>query len=202
MDVLNHEGRVLRIPKEGLMANTKKTVPTAVLLVALSGALSACGGIGGTSVPSATVTAPTAASKSATAVADDSTILAALTGTVKWNNGVSMKLGGFQRGTSSAYASPSSTPYLGFTVTLANGSKSLLDTSMVSLTCPNGGSEVFDTDSGLGGAPGGHLLPGKTQTWKTACEFKVSAKDVQIEVTPGTMDQSWYRTGIFTGTVK
>ncbi|GAA3210453.1 hypothetical protein ACFQE4_28120 [Streptomyces thermocoprophilus] len=127
----------------------------------------------------------------------------ALDKTATWNNGVKARLGGFSRGTSGEWAAPSGTAYLAFSVTVENGSKNALDLNMISLSCPDGGEEIFDSEAGFGGTPDKHLLPGKSQTWKQACAFPKTAKDVQIEITPAdTSATGWYRTAIFTGQVK
>ncbi|MGW2102469.1 hypothetical protein ACWCPX_33185 [Streptomyces olivaceoviridis] len=174
--------------------------------------LSACSGIGGsqtdTAPPDATVSASqdTRSAGDAQDTQDDSagdTFTVALDKTATWNNGVKTHLGGFSRGTSGKYASPSGKAYLAFSVTVQNGSKSAIDLSMISLSCPDGAEQIFDTDAGFGGTPDTHLLPGKSQTWKAACEFPKKARSVQIEITPtDTSGSGWYRTAIFTGQVQ
>ncbi|SFY52902.1 hypothetical protein [Streptomyces sp. F-1] len=174
--------------------------------------LSACSGIGGsqtdTAPPDATVSASqdTRSAGDAQDTQDDSAgdnFTVALDKTATWNNGVKAHLGGFSRGTSGEYASPSGKAYLAFSVTVQNGSKSAIDLSMVSLACPEGADEIFDTDAGFGGAPDTHLLPGKSQTWKVACAFPKTARSVQIEIAPtDTSGSGWYRTAIFTGQVR
>ncbi len=187
----------------------------AVAATVVGCSLSACSGTGGTQ----TDTAPPAATVSASQdtrsaedaqetqdTQDDSgsdTFVVALDKTATWNNGVKAHLSGFGRGTSGEYASPAGEPYLAFSVTLQNGSKSTIDLALVSLSCPDGAEEVFDTDAGFGGAPDTHLLPGKSQTWKAACVFPKTARSAQIEITPtDSSDSGWYRTAIFTGQVR
>ncbi|MFF9018734.1 DUF4352 domain-containing protein [Streptomyces eurythermus] len=174
--------------------------------------LSACSGIGGnqtdTASPDATVSASqdTRSTGDAQDTQDDSAgdnFTVALDKTATWNNGVEAHLSGFGRGTSGEYASPSGKPYLAFSVTVRNGSKSAIDLSMVSLSCPDGADQIFDTDAGFGGTPDTHLLPGRSQTWKAACEFPKTAGSAQIEITPAdTSGNGWYRTAIFTGQVQ
>ncbi|GGZ67905.1 hypothetical protein GCM10010389_01380 [Streptomyces echinoruber] len=177
--------------------------------------LGACSTTGGTQTdtapPAATVTASrdTRNAEDAQNTQDDSdssdsdTFTVALDKTATWKNGVKAHLSGFSRGTSGEYASPSGKAYLAFSVTLQNGSKSAIDLSMVGLSCPDGAEEVFDTDAGFDGAPDTHLLPGKSQTWKAACVFPRTARNVQIEITPtDTSGSGWYRTAIFTGQVQ
>lgn len=180
---------------------------TAALIAALSGSLSACndtGGNTGTKVASVTVKASPESTTTAgetTMTDDSSTMTVALTGTAKWRNGVAMKLSGFKRGTSGDYATPDHTPYLRFTVTLTNGDKTPLDASALTLSCPNGGEEIFDTDKGLNGAPSGHILSGKSLSWQIACAFQAADTYAQIEATPFDSGAGWYRTAIFTGKV-
>lgn len=174
--------------------------------------LSACSGIGGsqtdTAPPDATVSASqdTRSAGDAQDTQDDSagdTFTVALDKTATWNNGVKAHLSGFSRGTSGEYASPSGKAYLAFSVTVQNGSKSAIDLSMISLSCPDGADQIFDTDAGFEGTPDTHLLPGKSQTWKAACEFPKTVRSVQIEITPtDTSGSGWYRTAIFTGQVQ
>lgn len=174
--------------------------------------LSACSGIGGsqtdTAPPDATVSASqdTRSAGDAQDTQDDSTgdnFTVALDKTATWNNGVKAHLSGFSRGTSGEYASPSGKAYLAFSVTVQNGSKSAIDLSMISLSCPEGADQIFDMDAGFGGAPDTHLLPGKSQTWKAACAFPKTARSVQIEIAPtDTSGSGWYRTAIFTGQVQ
>lgn len=176
-------------------------------LIALSAALSACNTGGATGVreePTPTVKASQGATKAGGTIMSDSatTMTVGLDQKAVWNNGVTMRLSKFSRGTSSAYAAPSGKAYLSFTVTYTNGSKTPLDASMVTLSCPNGGEEIFDGDSGFNGAPSGHVLPGRSLSWVTACTFKASDTRAQIEATPfDTSASGWYRTAIFTGKI-
>jgi len=74
---------------------------------------------------------------------------------------------------------------------------------MVSLSCPDGADEIFDTDAGFQSTPDTHLLPGKSRTWKEACAFPRTARSARIEITPAdTSGSGWYRTAIFTGQVR
>ncbi|MFE4054322.1 hypothetical protein [Streptomyces sp. YIM B13518] len=177
--------------------------------------LTACSTTGGTRTDTAPPAATVSASQDTRSAeeaqetqdtqddSDSDTIVVALDKTATWNNGVKAHLSGFGRGTSGEYASPSGEPYLAFSVTLQNGSESTIDLVLVSLSCPDGAEEVFDTDAGFGGAPDTHLLPGKSQTWKAACVFPKTAKDAQIEITPtDSSDSGWYRPAIFTGQVR
>ncbi|MFD7992216.1 hypothetical protein [Streptomyces mexicanus] len=198
----------------GPLTRPRRTVlALAATLVGCS--LSACSGIGGgqtdTAPPDATVSASqdtqgTEDARDAQDTQDDSagdTFTVALDKTATWNNGVKAHLSGFSRGTSGQYASPSGKPYLAFSVTLENGSKSSIDLSMVSLSCPDGADEIFDTEAGFDGTPDTHVLPGKSQTWKAACAFPRTARNAQIEITPtDTSGSGWYRTAIFTGQVQ
>lgn len=183
-----------------------------VAAMAVGCSLSACSTIGGaqtgTEPPTATVSASqdTQSAQDSEDTQDDSdsdTITVALDKTATWNNGVQAHLSHFSRGTSGEYAYPSGKAYLAFSVTVQNGSKSPLDLSTVSMSCPDGAEEIFDTDAGFKGTPDTHLLPGKSQTWKEACVFAKTAKSVQIEIMPiDTTGSGWYRTAIFTGRVQ
>ncbi|MET9878905.1 hypothetical protein ABZZ36_30365 [Actinacidiphila glaucinigra] len=195
--------------------NPTRRIVLAVTAAGLGCALSACSTIGGTQTDTALPTATVSASQDAQSTqdtadtadtendSDGDTITVALDKTATWNNGVQAHLSGFSRGTSGQYAFPSGKAYLAFSVTVKNGSKSPLDLNMVSLSCPDGAEEIFDTDGGFAGTPDAHLLPGKSQTWKAACVFPKTAKDVQIEIMPmDTSASGWYRTAIFTGQVR
>ncbi|MEY7974819.1 hypothetical protein AB8O53_00440 [Streptomyces pilosus] len=193
------------------LARSRRTV-LAVAAAAVGCSLSACSTTGGnqtdTAPPAATVSASqdTRSAEDAQDTQDYSggdTFVVALDKTATWNNGVKAHLSDFGRGTSGEYASPSGEPYLAFAVTLQNGSKSTIDLVLVSLSCPDGAEEVFDTEAGFDGAPDTHLLPGKSQTWKAACVFPKTARSAQIEITPtDSSDSGWYRTAIFTGQVQ
>lgn len=81
--------------------------------------------------------------------------------------------------------------------------RSPLNASLFQLSCPGGADEVFDTDSGFGSTPDAHVLWGKSQSWEEACVFAKTANSVQIESTPmDTSGDVWYRTAIFTGSVR
>ncbi|MGW4194600.1 hypothetical protein [Streptomyces sp. NPDC005004] len=186
-----------------------RRIALALAATAMGCSLCACSSIGGTQTdttpPAATVSASqdTHGAEDTQDDSDSDTFTVALDKTATWKNGVKAHLSGFSRGTSGEYASPSGKPYLAFSVTMQNGSKSSLDLSMVSLSCPDGADEIFDSEAGLDGTPDTHLLPGKSQTWKEACAFPRTAKSVQIEIMPtDTSDSGWYRTAIFTGQVK
>ncbi|MEU5521897.1 hypothetical protein ABZ759_14855 [Streptomyces sp. NPDC047860] len=193
------------------LTRLRRTV-LAVAVAVVGCSLSACSTTDGTQAdttpPAPTVSASQDAQNAEDAqdTLDDSesdTFIVALDKTAKWKDAVEAHLSGFSRGTSGEYASPSGEAYLAFSVTLKNGSESPVDLAMVSLSCPDGAEEIFDTDAGFDGTPDVHLLPGKSQTWKAACVFPKTAKSAQIEITP--MDSSgsaWYRTAIFTGQVQ
>ncbi|WP_030809384.1 hypothetical protein [Streptomyces sp. NRRL F-2799] len=193
----------LRRPRRTLLA---------VAVTAVGCSLSACSGIGGTQTETATP-ADTVSASQDTHSADDvqdaqddsggDTFTVALDKTATWNNGVKAHLSGFSRGISGEYASPSGKAYLAFSVTMRNGSKASIDLSMVSLSCPDGADEIFDTDADFDGTPDTHLLPGKSLTWKAACLLPKTARSAQIEITPAdTAGSGWYRTAIFTGQVQ
>jgi hypothetical protein len=193
------------------LARLRRTV-LAVAGAAVGCFLCACSGIGGTQTDTATPAATVSASRDTQSAEDgqnsqdDSggdTFTVALDKTATWNNGVKAHLSGFGRGTSGEYASPSGKAYLSFSVTLQNDSKSSIDLSMVSLSCPDGADEIFDTDAGFSGNPDTHVLPGKSGTWKAACVFPKTARSAQIEIMPmDTSGSGWYRTAIFTGQVQ
>lgn len=128
-------------------------------------------------------------------------ITASLTEKAVWSNCVSVRLSGFTRGVTSDTAAPSTTPYIRFKVTMVNGWTKPMDLSGTMLECVQG-DEVFDGDRGLNGAPSSHLLPGQTRTWDEGCVFKSTESKLQVEVTPSSAGLDWYRTAIFTGTVK
>ncbi|MFE2538988.1 hypothetical protein [Actinacidiphila glaucinigra] len=193
------------------MLNTTRIAALA-LLAAVGLPLTACASTEGSRQqapkhPDATVSASKepSADKSVDAgdQEDDTTITVALDGTATWRNGVKAKLSGFSRGVSGPYAAQENTAYLRFKVTVVNGSKKPVDLSMITLSCPGGGEEIFDSENGLSGVPSNHVLAGESGSWTTACSFAKSEKRVQIEVTPFDEDgSSWYRTAIFRGTAK
>lgn len=184
----------------------KKLAVTSALIAALTGTLTACGSTGkvpGKTAPTVTVTASPEDTKGSTSLTDsETTMTLRLTEKAVWRNNVAMQIGGFRRGTSSSSAAPSNTSYLRFTITVTNGSDVVLDTGSTSVSCPAGEGEVFDTERGLNGSPSGHLLPGKSTSWDTACAFSRSATDVQIEATPYDDGPQGYRTAIFIGKVR
>ncbi|WP_193513163.1 hypothetical protein [Streptomyces griseoloalbus] len=193
------------------LSRPRRTV-LAVAATVVGCSLCACSTAGGartdTAPPTATVSASqdTGSAEDAQDTQDDSgsdTFIVALDKTATWNNGVKAHLSGFSRGTSGEYASPSGEAYLAFSVTMRNDSESTIDLTMVSLSCPDGADEIFDTDAGFDGTPDTHLLPGKSQTWEAACVFPKTARSAQIEITPtDTSGSGWYRTAIFTGQVR
>ncbi|MEU6005062.1 hypothetical protein [Streptomyces sp. NPDC047453] len=208
---LTHGASTSRVLIAGPLTCLRRTV-LAVVAAAVGCSLCACSTIGGTQTdtapPAATVSAlqDTQSAEDAQDTQDDSdsdTFTVALDKTATWNNGVKAHLSGFSRGTSGEYASPSGKAYLAFSVTMQNASKSSIDLSMVSLSCPDGDDEIFDTGAGFNGMPDAHLLPGKSQTWKAACVFPKAARSAQIEITPtDTSGSGWYRTAIFIGHVQ
>ncbi|MBP0459934.1 hypothetical protein [Streptomyces montanisoli] len=202
-----------RLPP-GSRARLARRIVLATAATAVGCSLCACSDIGGTqsdtasASPADTVSASQDAQSAEDAqdAQDDSggdTFTVALDKTAAWTNGVEAHLSGFGRGTSGEYASPSHKAYLSFSVTMRNGSKSSIDLSLVSVSCPGGADEIVDMDAGFKGAPDAHLLPGKSLTWKEACEFPKTAKSAQIEITPTDITgDGWYRTAIFTGQVR
>ncbi|MFF8953440.1 hypothetical protein ACF09I_32235 [Streptomyces sp. NPDC014940] len=195
-----------------------RRIVLALAAAAVGCSLCACSAIGGTQTDTAEPAATVSTSRDAQSTedaqdtgdsqdtqddSDSDTFTVALDKTATWTNGVKAHLSGFSRGTSGEYASPSGKAYLAFSVTMQNGSKSSVDLSMVSVSCPDGADEVFDTDAGFSGAPDTHLLQGKSQTWKAACVFPKAGRSAQIEITPtDTSGSGWYRTAIFTGQVQ
>lgn len=186
----------------------KKLAITATLIAALASTLTACGSSGKTpskaqATPTVTVTASPEDTKGSTSLTDSATTMTVrLTEKAVWRNNVSMQLSNFRRGTSSSSAAPVNTAYLRFTITLTNKSDAVIDTGATDVTCPIGEGEVFDAEKGLNGSADGHLLPGKTTTWETACVFPKSATNAQIEATPYDDGPQGYRTAIFIGKVR
>lgn len=195
--------------RTGMRTRTRALALAAVATSAAC-ALGACDPTAGTpgakGVPAAPPAATVSASKDTGPTQDDSdssTITVALNKSATWKNGVAARLSGFSRGTSGELAYPAHKAYLAFSVTVKNGSASPLDLSVLSVSCPGGGDEIFDEDAGFSGAPDAHVLPGMSQTWKEACVFATEATSVQIELTPmDTSGDGWYRTAIFTGKVQ
>lgn len=184
----------------------KRMAVTVALVAAVVLGAAGCTGDGG-SDPSDEVSAPQAkptkkeSEKKGQQESDD-LIHVGLNGTVTWDDDLTAEISDFKRGTSGPYAAPENEDLLRFKVTLDNskGSENV-DLSMTAVTCSTG-EEIFDTDNGLDGSPQQSLLPGKKRSWETACAFSAKDKEVQIEVTPGTMSAAWYRAGVFTGKVK
>lgn len=192
------------------MAEIRKTLIAAALLAVLGGTVTACSdsGDGVKPKPKATVDAPSEEkagdSEEETVDEGDDTLIVALDKPAKWRNGVTAALSKFSRGNSGDTAYPENTPYLKFTVTVTNGHKTPLDLSMITISCPEDGEEIFDSANGLDGTPSKHVLPGEKGTWTMACAFDAKQTDVQIEMTPfdSSDDDAWYRTAIFKGEVK
>lgn len=127
----------------------------------------------------------------------------ALTDTVTYENKVKVSLSKFTRGTSGEYASPGSTAYIKFTVTVVNNSAKTMDLNALNVTCSYGddskeGEQIFDSEHGLGGVPSTHLLTGRTAKVVIACAQPKKESYTQIEVTPDWESDA----AIFAGDVK
>ncbi|MET9896158.1 hypothetical protein ABZZ47_39415 [Streptomyces sp. NPDC006465] len=127
----------------------------------------------------------------------------ALTDTAIYENNVHVSLSGISRAVSSGTASPSNTPYVGFTLKVTNGSSKIMDLSLLSIRCQYGsvakqGHEIFDSAQGLEGTPSTHLRAGRSITAKFGCELPRNEKYIQIEVQPSFES----RTAIFAGNVQ
>jgi hypothetical protein len=133
---------------------------------------------------------------------DDGTV--GLTDKVTYENGVAVQLSGFERGTSSEYAAPSSTAYVKFTVNMVNGSKKTVNASMLAVQCQYGkapaheGEQVFDVDKGLDVPPTTHVTPGNSISFTMACAMPKDEQRLQVEVSPGFLSD----TALFVGAVK
>lgn len=190
------------------MKITKTMGTVGVAAVLATAGLTACGTSGGgdhaTADDTVTATDPpsTPAANAATpdgSGGDDSTI--GLKSLWTYDDGTTMKLSDFSRYTSSSYASPASTPYVKFTVTITNGTSKTLDLSGGSIQCTrgdDGASSESIFDDGLDGTPGTHLRPGRTATFKWGCELHAKESYLQVEGTPN-FD---YQSAIFAGNVK
>ncbi len=127
-----------------------------------------------------------------------------LTGTVTYVSGIKVTLSKFSRAVSSDSASPESTPYARFTVTVVNGSKQQLDLGQIDVECQYGDTEgkaseeVFDFSSGLEGGPDTALLPGRTSSFPIGCELPKDQSYLQVEIMPGWDSE----TAIFAGKVQ
>ncbi|POX38093.1 hypothetical protein C3486_24850 [Streptomyces sp. Ru73] len=163
--------------------------------------LTACGATGKATAeakPNETISAATEPAEATETAIEDET--APLTGTVDYDDGVSVHLENFVRGVSSAVASPENTPYIKFTLKLHNGSKSTMDLNELSVQCMYGdegrqGDQIFDEGLDM---PTTHLRPGRAVSATTACELPKGEHYLQIEVTPNAETE----TAIFAGDVK
>ncbi|WP_267716729.1 hypothetical protein [Streptomyces sp. CoH17] len=174
----------------------------ATLMLGLVGCNDEDGGKSDSKKSSKPVHAPSESPSEETVTDEDSQVIEAdLTEKVEWKNGLKAQLSDFKRGKTGEYSYPENASYIRFKVTMTNDDKAPLDLSMTSLDCSTG-EEVYDSELGLSGSPDTHLLAGKTKTWETACMFDAEDKELQVEITPGTMDETWYRTAIFSGSIK
>ncbi|WP_052808586.1 hypothetical protein [Streptomyces cyaneogriseus] len=112
-----------------------------------------------------------------------------LTDAVKYDDGVEVRLSGYTRGVTSAYASVENAPYVAFTVKIENGSKSMVDIGTGYVTCYAGeesrqAEQVFDSEHGLEGMPSMKLRPGRTATAEVACEMPKNEQYLQVELAP------------------
>jgi hypothetical protein len=121
-----------------------------------------------------------------------------LSGTWTFTDNVTVTLSRFTRGTTSEVAAPNPyVPYVGFRVTIDNGSHASIDLSETIVNANVAGNpseQVFDENLD---DPSTHLLPKHTLTYKVEFEAPRGAHDLQVEVTPG-FD---YDAAIFSGRV-
>lgn len=104
-------------------------------------------------------------------------------------NGTAVSLSDYQRGTSTANASPANTPYVSFTIKIENGSTSAFDVETGYLSCFHGeesqqSEQIFDER--LHGLPDLRLRPGRTAKATMACEMPKDESYLQIEFTPSS----------------
>ncbi|MFJ4847553.1 hypothetical protein [Streptomyces sp. NPDC088733] len=180
-----------------------RTITTALAAAAAFAALTACTTNGITNDKPAADDSVTAASDPGGSGNSGNDKTLGLTQTSTYENKVAVQLVGFQRATSSEYASPGSTPYLRFTVKVTNGSREPLDLNLLNITCAyghdlTGGEAIFDSDHGLNGPPNVHLRPGRSASILTGCSLPKAEKYVQIEVAPSFESE----TTVFGGDVK
>jgi hypothetical protein len=133
---------------------------------------------------------------------DDGTV--GLTDKVTYENGVSVQLSGFTRGTSGEDAAPAQTDYVKFMVKMVNGSKKTIDAVALYVQCQYGatpahdGEQIFDSGNGIDAPPSTHVTPGNSIRYTMACAMPKDESRLQVEATP-----SWVSdTALFVGTVK
>lgn len=126
-----------------------------------------------------------------------------LTDGVAYEDGVEVDLSDYKRGTSSAYSSPENTPYVSFTVKVANKSDAVVDLGSGYVSCYYGdeareGELVFSSDPELGGLPSMRLRAGRSATARMACELPKGEEYLQLELAPYAEAEP----AIFAGNVK
>ncbi|QCB51317.1 hypothetical protein E5720_20600 [Rhodococcus sp. PAMC28707] len=115
-----------------------------------------------------------------------------------FKNGLSVGVSGPQPFSPSASASTRNAQgeFVSFDVTIVNGSADNYEPAMFSTSLQSGNTEadqVFDTASGIGGAPSTVLLPSRESQFTIAFEVSDPA-DLVLQVSPGFE----YRKAIFT----
>ncbi|GAA2618375.1 hypothetical protein [Streptomyces tubercidicus] len=180
---------------------------TALAAAALALSLSACGGTSiNSQTPHSEKAEETVTPASEPEPTDDPSQSSdqphSLTDTVTYENNASVTLQGFSRGVSHDYAAPGNTPYIRFNVRVANGAKSTLDVTAMTVNCQYGDEEGKQAESifddGLEGSPSTKLLAGRTVNVPWACELPKNQQHVQIEVTPTPESAA----AIYTGSIK
>lgn len=169
---------------------------TTVLLAAslLLAALTACGTSTDDKPAAATSSTPTddtitPAADPEPTPEDTGPEVMSLTDSIEYTDGVEVTLSDYKRGTTSAYASPESTPYVSFTVKIVNGSGSTVDIGTGYVMCYYGdesreSEQVFDSDRGLEGMPSMRLRAGRTAKATVGCELPKGEEYLQVEMAP------------------
>jgi hypothetical protein len=150
--------------------------------------------------PSVASTGPVGGGGGATGQA--STGVAAFGQRVTYDDGVAVEVTPPQAFTPSRYAFGNERDRaVSFEVTVINGSDQPLDTVTAIVRATHAGRDaplIFDSEKGMGGAPQGTVLPGKSITFPVAVSIGAEAGDLQIDVTPGIVGDP----AIFSGQVQ
>lgn len=188
-----------------------KHVGSALTAFTLTLGLVACGqGKQAEKIPAAEVTVTPSAPKTDSAPSKDeppaSDGIFDLNEKAEYKDGIEISLSKFSRGRSSDGASPENTPYIAFTVEIANGKKTKMDLAEVMIDCMTGvpkeplvaSEEIFDYEQGLKGTSDTTLLPGDQTVMRIACAMKGSESELQIDIAPDWESE----TATFHGKVK
>lgn len=186
------------------MNRVGKGIIGAIGAIAFFGMGAACGASGGDdNAPHvATQYAPAKAAAKRTAAAKPSAKPKAKKDplTTHYENGLTVGVSDFKRGTTGADAVDPGKHFIAFTVKVHNGTKHALDMSMWDTECQVNEKEAeWVYESPYDDPNTTHVLPGNSFSYQGACEMPLTTHSVQIEV---ATDDYALSSSIFTAHVK